>query len=212
MIDRLNIGLMGGTFDPVHHGHLFAAEAAREAFMLNKVLFLPTGSPPHKRDRDISAAAHRIKMLELAIARNPYFEVCSVETDRVGMTYTVDTLEQLTRESPLANFYFIIGADTLMEIGGWKSFHEVAVLCRFIVIHRPGILPAAALKEAERLKVDVQARIEFLESLHLQISSMDIRNRVLEERSIRYIVPEAVLSYIQAFHLYRGSSFENTRR
>ena len=198
------IGLMGGTFDPVHHGHLYMAEAAREAFSLDQVLFIPVGNPPHKQHRGIAAARDRLAMLSLAVESNPWFSVSALEIDRRGTTYTVDTLMSLQAEVPQAEHYFIIGADTLLEVRNWKSFDRVAGLCRFIVLHRPGVSRAQGEAEAKALHRKYGAQIEWMESLHLEISSRDIRQRTAQDRSIRYLVPEPVAAYIHRMQLYGG--------
>lgn len=204
------IGLMGGTFDPVHHGHLYIAEAARETFALEQVLFIPVGNPPHKQHRRITPARDRLSMLSLAVAGNPWFSVSALETDRRGPTYTVDTLTALQAESPDAVYYYIIGADTLLEVQNWKSFDQVAGLCRFIVLHRPGVPRPQAQAEGEALRRTYGAQIEWMESLLLEISSQDIRQRTAQNRSIRYLVPEPVAGYIRRMQLYGGDPNDPT--
>jgi nicotinate-nucleotide adenylyltransferase len=198
------IGIMGGTFDPVHFGHLFAAEAARDSFNLDHVMFLPVGNPPHKQGRMITSTHHRLRMLELAVAGNPGFSVSLLETMRPGISYTIDTLLALRGLHPAASLYFIIGGDTLLELEGWKRFDEIAALCSFIVYHRPGIHHGAALQQVERLKGSYRARISLLEGPRLDISSSDIRSRVSKGKPIRYLVPDGVKEYIEKFQLYMG--------
>ena len=200
------IGIMGGTFDPVHFGHLFAAEASRGPFNLDHVLFIPAGNPPHKQGRRVTSAEHRIRMLELAVADNPGFSVSPMETLRTGTTYTIDTLTALKGLYPAASLHFIIGGDTLLELEGWKRFDEIAGLCSFIAFHRPGIRSGAAVQEAERLRNTYGAHISFFNGPELGISSSDIRSRVLEGRTIRYLVPDRVKEYIDKFQLYMGVS------
>jgi len=145
------IGIMGGTFDPVHIGHLFIAEQARETFELNLVLFIPTGYPPHKQTSGVTGQ-QRVHMLELAVQDNPFFQVSSMEVKRKGTTYSIDTLTELRAVYPEDELYFIIGGDTLLELETWRSFEKAAGMCRFIVYERPGYGWQDMRKEAQRLK------------------------------------------------------------
>lgn len=193
---------MGGTFDPVHMGHLVAAEEALVQFNLDRVVFMPTGQPARKTDRVVSSAEQRYLMTVIATASNPDFEVSRMEIDRPGLTYTVDTMLALREQyGPEAELYFITGADAVWDITTWKDAHRFKGLCTFIAATRPGYDLSAALSEhAEELAV---LDIEFIEVPALAISSTDIRERVAQRRPIRYITPESVAAFIQKYGLYR---------
>lgn len=193
---------MGGTFDPIHFGHLVTAEEALVQFNLDKVIFMPTGSPAAKRDVDVSPVEHRYLMTVLATAANPDFEVSRMEVDRPGLTYTVDTLAALREQyGPAAELFFITGADAVWEIVGWKDAEKVAGLATFIAATRPGY----DLEQARRSH-EVAAsgfKIDYIEVPALAISSTDLRRRVAERRPIRYLTPESVVAYIEKHGLYR---------
>ncbi len=182
---------MGGTFDPIHHGHLVAAEEARYAFSLDRLLFIPAGHPWQK-GRHVAPAEERYEMTQLAIADNPAFEVSRIEIDRAGPTYTVDTLRALRAEKPDAELVFITGADAIREILTWKDPDEALALATFVAVTRPGY-------ELERLP---SQKIEVLEIPALAISSTDIRARVAAGRPIRYLVPDPVAAHIKVHDLY----------
>jgi nicotinate-nucleotide adenylyltransferase len=182
---------MGGTFDPIHHGHLVAAEEARYAFSLERVTFIPAGHPWQK-ERHVAPAEARYEMTQLAIADNPAFEVSRIEIDRDGPTYTVDTLRALRAEKPDAELFFITGADAIREILTWKDPDEALALATFVAVTRPGY-------ELEKLP---SQQIEVLEIPALAISSTDIRARVAVGRPIRYLVPDAVAAHIKIHGLY----------
>lgn len=193
---------MGGTFDPIHFGHLVAAEEALVQFNLDKVIFMPTGSPAAKVQAEVSAAEHRYLMTVLATAGNPDFDVSRMEVDREGLTYTIDTLRAL-RETygPAAELFFITGADAVWEIVEWKDAADVAGLATFIAATRPGY----DLDEARASHDEAQTRfrIEYIEVPALAISSTDLRSRVKARRPIRYLTPDSVVSYIEKHGLYR---------
>ncbi|HOB19134.1 MAG TPA: nicotinate-nucleotide adenylyltransferase [Candidatus Atribacteria bacterium] len=213
MGDRRRLGIMGGTFDPVHLGHLMAAEAARESLQLDHVLFIPTGEPPHKRQRTLAPADDRVMMLRLATGSNQYFSVDTIEIDRPGATYTVDTLLQLReRYTDSPELYFIVGGDTLMELKFWKSFELVARLCAFAVYPRPGVSDERLKAEAGSLKARYDARISFIQGPMADISSSEIRSRAAQGASIKYLVPEPVESYIAQKQLYRGVIIDDENR
>ncbi|MBC7266514.1 MAG: nicotinate-nucleotide adenylyltransferase [Anaerosomatales bacterium] len=198
MRKKLRIGIMGGTFDPIHYGHLVTAEEALVQFNLDKVVFMPTGNPVRKSHRRVTPAEHRYLMTVIATASNPDFEVSRMEVDRPGPTYTVDTMLALRAElGPDADLYFITGADAVWEILTWKDSEVLAGVCSFIAATRPGYdLSRFSLDDAQRMHV------EFMEVPALAISSTDIRSRVMERRPIRYLLPEAVAAYIRKNGLY----------
>ena len=197
------IGIMGGTFDPIHYGHLIIAEEARAIFDLERVIFIPAGQPAHKKDYEVSSAEHRYAMTLLATAINPYFECSRIEMERPGPSYAVDTIEQLLgiygKESRL---YFITGADAILEILTWHEPHRLKSMCKFIAATRPGY-DLASLKT--RLPKDFLDQIEFLEAPGVNISSTGIRLRVRDNISISYMTPNSVVKYIHK-HGFYGSS------
>jgi nicotinate-nucleotide adenylyltransferase len=204
----VRLGVMGGTFDPVHYGHLVTAEEALVQFNLDRVVFMPTGRPVRKTHRHVSSAEDRYLMTVLATASNPDFEVSRLEIDRPGQTYTVDTMASLRdMYGPKADLFFITGADAVREILTWKDAERFADLCTFIAATRPGFEPdlTAPLAEGARAK-GVPHRlpaVEYMEVPALAISSSDIRERVSQRRPIRYLLPESVAAYIEKNGLYR---------
>jgi nicotinate-nucleotide adenylyltransferase len=199
---KLRIGIMGGTFDPIHYGHLVAAEEALVQFNLDRVVFMPTGNPVRKIHRTVTPAEHRYLMAVIATASNPDFEVSRMEVDRPGPTYTVDTMLALRADlGPEADLYFITGADAVWEILTWKDSEALAGVCSFIAATRPGYdLSRFSRDDAERM------RVEFMEVPALAISSTDIRRRVAERRPVRYLLPEAVAAYIRKNGLYMSGA------
>ena len=196
------LGIMGGTFDPIHYGHLVTAEEALVQFNLDRVIFMPTGNPVSKDHKVVSSAEDRYLMTVIATASNPDFEVSQMEIDRPGPTYTVDTLEELRgRHGSGTDLFFITGADAVWEILTWKDPARVASLTRFIAATRPGY-DLARFQESEIGEMFAEA-IEFMEVPALAISSTDIRDRVAANRPIRYLLPEAVASFVQKNGLYR---------
>lgn len=190
---------MGGTFDPIHYGHLVAAEEALVQFNLDRVIFMPTGEPARKVDRRVSSAEHRYLMTVIATASNPDFEVSRLEVDRPGMTYTVDTMTQLRSiHGSGAELFFITGADAVLEILTWKDSARLADLCTLIAATRPGFDMAPFLERANESGLVVQT----MEVPALAISSTDIRSRVASRRPVRYLLPEAVAAYVAKNRLY----------
>ncbi len=197
------IGIMGGTFDPVHFGHLIVAEAVREEFQLNRVLFIPVGQPPHKDNLRVSSPEDRYTMLTEAVKSNSSFQVSRIEIDREGYTYTVDTLSQLKAAlEPDAKLFFIIGADVIHDLMAWKNFQEVFLLCEFIAVFRPGFDKNGFDGEIERLRNRYMAKIHTVEVPLIDISSTGIRKRVQEGKSVKYLVPENVELIISKKGLY----------
>ncbi len=199
------IGILGGTFNPVHCGHLIIAEAVREKFRLDRVLFIPVGTPPHKPGMEVAEARHRFEMVKCAVSTNPYFEASRLEMDRAGITYTVDTLADLKWVYPEGTeFYFIIGADIVPELTGWKDYAAVFGMCSFIAVLRPGHDREAFKLLVAGLEEKYGARILTAETPLIDISSTDIRDRVSGGRSIKYLVPYCVEEYIIGNRLYMG--------
>lgn len=197
------IGISGGTFDPIHYGHLITAEQVREKFSLDKVLFIPSGNPPHKDSQVVTGANHRFNMVCSAIEGNPYFEVSRVEIDRPGKTYTVDTLEQLKNlMGSQSTLFFIIGADVVADLLTWKEPRKVFGLCEFIAVFRPGYHKEDFYKQIDFLKLEYGAKINITEVPMIEISSTQIRERVKNGLSIRYMTHYGVERYINEHRLY----------
>lgn len=189
------LGVMGGTFDPIHHGHLVAASEVADRYQLDEVVFVPTGRPQHKH-ADLSSAEHRYLMCVIATASNPRFTVSRVDIDRPGPTYTVDTLRDLSAERPGAELFFITGADALAEILTWKDSKELWDGAHFVGVTRPGHELSLEGLPAERTSlVEIPA---------MAISSTDCRARVKAGRPVWYLVPDGIVQHIVKHNLYRG--------
>lgn len=200
MIRRL--GILGGTFDPPHHGHLGVAQEAHHQLALDRVLLVPAGAPPHKPSQPITPGHHRLNMLERTIAGNPHLAVSGVDLERPGPCYTVDTLALLRAEyGPGPEFYFIEGADSLADLPTWYRPHHLLELCKLAVVRRPGV--EVDLSALEALLPGLRARVHFIQMPLLEISSTDLRHRVREGRPISYLVPSGVEAYIEEQGLYR---------
>lgn len=203
MTEELKIGIMGGTFDPIHNGHTQLAEEALSRFALSRVLFIPAGDPPHKKDRKLAGGFHRYNMTRLAISQNPAFSALDMELTRGGVTYTQDTLTQLKEQHPRAEFYYIIGADTLFELYTWKNIREVARLTRFIVAGRPTVAPETLFAAAQRMREDFSCRLYDLGFTGPDYSSREIRALLQDKKSIAGMVAPEVEAYIRQNGLYR---------
>jgi nicotinate-nucleotide adenylyltransferase len=198
------IGIMGGTFDPIHYGHLVTAEAARDEFNLDKVVFVPSGNPPHKKDKPISPGTDRFLMTVLATSNNPYFEVSDMELKREGYTYTVDTLRDFIEiYGGGAHLYFITGADAVMEIITWKDVSTILKLCRIVSAYRPGSDINKFRSMVGELERVYRSKVHLIEVPALAISSTEIRRRVSNNITIKYLLPGKVEKYIQQKGLYR---------
>jgi nicotinate-nucleotide adenylyltransferase len=195
------IGVLGGTFDPVHIAHLIIAEEVREKLKLEKVLFIPTGEPWLKANRPITAAVHRVEMLRLALASNPHFELSLLEVERGGPSYTVDTMEELRRQQEQAEFFFILGQDALRDLPLWKQPARLIQLCRLVGIPRPKS-PPLDLSLLEAAIPGITERVILLEAPLIDISATEIRQRAARGQSLRYLVPAAVEEYIRRQRLY----------
>ncbi len=187
---------MGGTFDPIHHGHLVAASEVAEVFGLDEVLFVPTGEPVFKQGRNVAPAEHRYLMTVIATASNPRFNVSRVDIERPGLTYTIDTLRQLHAQLPEAELFFITGADVLPQILHWKAVDELWSLAHFVGVNRPGHTLDRTGLPAEH--------VSLLEVPAMAISSSDCRRRVSNGLPVWYLVPDGVVQYIHKHELYRG--------
>lgn len=191
------IGVMGGTFDPIHHGHLVAASEVADRFHLDEVIFVPTGQPWQKEGKTISPAEDRYLMTVIATAANPRFSVSRVDIDRGGPTYTIDTLRDLRELYPDEALYFITGADALSSIMSWRDWEEMFQLAEFVGVTRPGY----ELRE-DMLPADIQERVHPVEIPAMAISSTDCRTRAAEGRPVWYLVPDGVVQYISKNSLY----------
>jgi len=199
---KQKIGLLGGSFNPIHTGHLLLAESARDQYELDKVLFIPTGNNTFKISHDEISREHRLKMVELAIADNPCFEVMTHEIDQMGVTYTIDTVEEIKKIFPEGDFYFITGADLMFEITLWKGAPELLKSVKFITTFRPGYSHEKLDNRIEELQEIYDASIFKLYTTEMDIASSDIRSRIKNGYSIRYLLPRAVEEYIYAEKLY----------
>jgi nicotinate-nucleotide adenylyltransferase len=195
-----SVGILGGTFDPIHHGHLVIAEEARETLGLERVLLVPTATPPHKPDRAVTAAAHRLAMVGLAVAGNPAFAASGLEVERGGSSYTVETLEALLREG-VSDPWFIMSAETLADFPTWRRPDRILELCRLAVVPR-GNHEALDTTWAREHFPGREDRIVFLSGPLLPISGSVVRRRAAAGRSVRYLVPDAVARYIADHALY----------
>ncbi|MCD6363876.1 MAG: nicotinate-nucleotide adenylyltransferase [Synergistetes bacterium] len=194
------IGIMGGTFDPIHYGHLIAAEEARQTFCLDKVIFIPAKIPPHKLGHRISDPEHRYRMVLLATLDNPLFEVSRIEIDRKGVSYSVDTVRELREKlGDEVELFFITGIDIVADLKSWKEPETLLKMCNFIAVSRAGYSLEILKKNLPR---NFLSRINIIEIPSPPISSTDIRRRVRHRKTIKYLVPSLVESYIRKAGLY----------
>lgn len=189
----MKIGILGGTFNPIHIGHLILAEEIREKLKLDKVIFVPTYLPPHKDNSDIAAAQDRYRMAKLAIKTNGYFLVSDIEIERNGRSYTIDTLREFKKIYPHDELYFITGSDLLKYLDEWKDLGEIIQMVKFIVVTRPGY-------PLEK----IPSYIQTVAIRAVDVSAFEVRQAVRENRSFRYLVPEAVYNYIIKKKLYKN--------
>ncbi len=197
------IGIMGGTFDPIHYGHLVLAEEIRTQFKLDKIIFIPAGIPPHKQDIDIAEGKHRYFMTLLATITNPYFKVSKIEIENDEVSYTVNTIMKLRdMYDKDTEIFFITGADALNEMETWRSPQKLFTLCRFIAATRPGVDYEKFKKKIDYLNKKYSSNIIVTAVPALAISSTDIRERIKLGKSIKYILPETVEHYIYKNNLY----------
>ncbi len=203
---RRRVGIMGGTFDPIHIGHLILAESAYEQFQLDTVQFLPSGNPPHKTDRtDGASDGERLEMVALAIRGNPHFTLDAEEMRRTGLSYTSDTLVCLKRQHPDTDYYFIIGADSLLSFDTWRKPEIICQNCVLLAAVRDGLAPSAMEEKMRKLRERYGAEIHLLQTPNIDVSSTKLRAWRQEGRSLRYYVPDAVLDYIGQNGIYRGA-------
>ena len=191
----VKLGILGGTFNPVHIGHLVAGQEVIEKMALNKIIFIPSAHPPHKSEEDLAPARHRLRMLKLAVQKKPFFHVNTLEIERRGKSYSVETMKALRRAyGKKAEFFFILGTDAVAEIFTWKDVNKFLKMCKLIVVERPGFSFKGVKKELPC--------IHSVSMTHIGISSSQIRQRLHEGKPISHLVPEKVEEYIKKYRLY----------
>jgi nicotinate-nucleotide adenylyltransferase len=202
----MRVGVFGGTFDPVHTGHLLLAEQGREQGRLDEVWFVPAARPPHKEEPALTRFEQRVEMLALAVAGNPAFRIDELEKERSGPSYTADTLDELCRRHPDHEFFLLIGSDTLHDLPHWYEPVRVLEQAGLLVMARPGsrVLTPEQLRAQLQVPENVPVRLQEIETPQIDISSRDLRHRAATGRSLRYFLPRAVECYIQDKRLYRG--------
>ncbi|MFO7952001.1 MAG: nicotinate-nucleotide adenylyltransferase [Bacillota bacterium] len=202
----MSIGLMGGTFDPIHMGHLVTAEEARQQFDLDYVIFVPTGKPPHKHYAQVTLPEHRYLMTTLAVMSNPSFYVSSVEMDSEGPTYTIDTVRHFScGENGAPELFFITGADAILDLFNWKDYEDLLRLCTFIAVSRPGYSLEKFRETLDKNCPGMKNKVHLLEIPALAVSSTFIRERVALGKTIKYLTPEPVEQYIKKHGIYMTS-------
>ena len=199
------LGILGGTFNPIHNGHLFAAEYLCRKLDIKQVIFVPCGVPPHKKTPLISAA-HRCNMVEMAIADIPIFSLSTIETQATGKSYTIDTVTKIKEANPKSEIYFFVGADNIVEIPSWKNYLKLLKECKFTAISRPGYNNVTIPESIPK------GSIRFVSAPSLNISSTNIRKLILEEQKVRDMIPEKVYEYILKNNLYHYSSVKKYHR
>jgi len=198
----MNIGVLGGTFDPIHRGHLILAEEVRTGLNLAEVLFVPAGQPWLKVDSPISSAEHRIQMVRLAIADKPYFKLSAMEIERAGPTYTVDTIAQLKTQLKAGDeLFFVLGWDNLAQLPQWRQSSRLITMCRLVAVPRPGY-PLPDLKSLEAVVPGLSKKVILMNKPEIDISASVIRDRVARGLSIHHLVSEPVEEYIRRHRLY----------
>ena len=196
-------GIFGGSFNPIHYGHLMICEYIKEEMGLDKVIFIPTGNPPHK-DLGVSAE-DRYEMVRLAISPNPDFEISDIETTRVNLSYTVDTIRELKKIYKEEKLYFLIGLDSLFQLKTWKKIDDLSQEIEFVVALRPGYIDKEEINnEIDFLRDNFGTRINLIKTPLYEISSTDLRDRIHEGKSLRYLIPKKVLDYIEESGFYKG--------
>lgn len=196
-------GIFGGSFNPIHYGHLMICEYIKEEMGLDKVIFIPTGNPPHK---EIGVSAEdRYEMVRLAISPNPDFEISDIETTRVNLSYTVETIRELKEIYKEEKLYFLIGLDSLFQLKTWKKIDDLSQEIEFVVALRPGYINKEEINnEIDFLRENFGTKINLIKTPLYEISSTDLRDRIHEGKSLRYLIPKKVLDYIEESGFYKG--------
>ena len=200
---KKRVGIMGGTFNPIHIGHLIIAEAAYEAYNLDEVLFVPSGVSYMKDQSEILDAKKRVHMTGLAIEDNPHFALSTIEIDRDGNSYSYETLETLRKQNPNTEYYFLVGSDTLFALETWKHPEILLPSCTVLVAVRNGVPMEKMQEHANYLEEKFGGSIKLLTTPNIEISATDIRNRLAENRDVKYFVPDSVLQFIHKNGLYK---------
>lgn len=198
----MRIGIMGGTFNPIHNAHLLLGELAKEEYKIDRLLFMPGGNPPHKRDKQIVSAEHRMNMCRLAIEDNPDFTLCDYEIKKDGYSYTVETLEHFKKTYPDDELFFIIGGDSLFAFEKWYCPEKILTLTTLLVFDRTGSGEDISA-EIDRLKKKYNADINLIHAPKFDISSSGIRERIKEGKTVRYMTASSVIDYIEKHGLYK---------
>ena len=198
------IGLIGGTFNPIHMGHLLVGEYIRDEWDLDKVIYIPSANPPHKIGGDVIDASYRMRLVELAIEDNPYFQMSDIEFRREGYSYTIDTIRQMSIEYPYEKLYFIIGTDTLFELETWKNFKEIAKEIDFIMYGRGTHSEEEIEKKLWSLRNGYGFKINRSKGPEVEISSTQIRDRINKGQSVKYMIPDILIEEIKRESLYKG--------
>lgn len=196
------IGILGGTFDPIHLGHLALAEGVRHLAGLDRVLFMPNYQPPHKAGVLVTPAAHRAAMVRLAIAGNPAFGYCGLELEREGPSYTIDTVRALLAQRPEWKLAFLVGMDSLLQITSWREYETLLTLVDLLVVNRPGFSTDEGRALLHRLGPTLGQRIRFVEVPGVAVASRDLRRLASQGYSLRYLVPDPVAAYLAEHQLY----------
>jgi nicotinate-nucleotide adenylyltransferase len=204
------IGILGGTFDPPHVGHLILGEYSIEALDLTRLLFVPAADPPHKQDHDKTSVEHRLAMLERALAGNERFSLSRVDIDRAGPHYSVDTIKILQVQYPGAELYFVMGGDSLRDLPKWHRPQELITLCKLAVMRRPGDDFHAGMHHD--VLPGLEQQVVLMDTPVLEISSTEIVRRLREGKSVRYLVPDLVIAYIAEHGVYNTENSENNSR
>ena len=201
--NKKRVGIMGGTFNPIHLGHLIIAEAAYEAYNLDEVLFVPSGISYMKDQSEILDAKKRVHMTGLAIEDNPHFALSTIEIDRDGNSYSYETLETLRKQNPDTEYFFLVGSDTLFALETWKHPEILLPSCTILVAVRDGVPMEKMQEHAKYLEEKFGGTIKLLTTPNIEISATDIRNRLAEGRNVKYFVPDTVLDFINKYDLYK---------
>ena len=196
-------GIMGGTFDPIHYGHLVIANEVLSLFELDKIIFIPTGTPPHKVVKGLTSSYHRYMMTQFATMTNPDFDVSDIETTKSTVSYTIDTIRKLISGNEEDQFYFITGTDAVLELPAWKNTSEILSMCTFIAVNRPGYVVEGLDKKIKAITDKYGGEIFITKAPQLHISSTDIRNRIAGKKPVKYLLPETVEQYILKNGLYK---------